>query len=82
MAANYWEQVMETVNAIQSCFERGSKSASLQKKEESRSGVTKESSDLVWYILRTHYHWPLFEAVRLWPVARTLKLIGWPKSGL
>lgn len=60
---------MGTANTIQSYFERRSTGQLLYRKEESSSTGSKEPSVMGWYqILRAHYHWPLFQAIRyaLW----------------
>lgn len=59
---------MGTVHAIPSYFE-SSEAQLFHGKGGSRSRGTKQPSVLGWYqILRAHYHWPLFQAVRyaLW----------------
>jgi len=58
---------METVNEVQSIFAPRSEVRLVHKNEESES--MKRPSILGWYqILRLHYQWPLFEAIRyaLW----------------
>lgn len=60
---------MENVNTMQSYFEPSGESRLLYVEEESGAGDPKVPSVLGWYrILRSHYEWPLFQAIRyaLW----------------
>lgn len=60
---------METVSEVQTFFELQSEGRLVHSNEESEGGSTKRPSILGWYrILRAHYHWPLFQAIRfaLW----------------
>jgi hypothetical protein len=68
-AASLWEPVME--NTIEMQFSAGPSSESLfmPASESARSTSEERLSILQWYrILRAHYQWPLFEAIRfaLW----------------
>ena len=60
---------METVSEVQTFFELQSEVRLLHSDKESDGGSMKPPSILGWYrILRAHYHWPLFQAIRfaLW----------------
>lgn len=53
---------METVSEVQTFF-------AIHSDEEPKGGSMKQPSILGWYrMLRAHYHWPLFQAIRfaLW----------------
>ncbi len=60
---------METVNEVQSIFAARSEVRLVHRNEVSTSRSSERPSVLGWYrILRAHYQWPLFEAIRyaLW----------------
>lgn len=60
---------METVNTMQSYFEPSGESRLLYVVEQLGSEDLKVPSVIGWYrILRSHYEWPLFQAIRyaLW----------------
>lgn len=60
---------MENVNAVESIFEARSEVRLVHRNEVFTSRSTERPSVLGWYrILRAHYQWPLFEAIRyaLW----------------
>jgi hypothetical protein len=62
-----WEVVMEIVNEFQPFLEASDEVPLVHKNDN--SGRMKRPSVLGWYrILRAHYQWPLFEAIRyaLW----------------
>jgi len=58
---------MENANAIQSS--PATKGRQVETSDNATANTTKRPSILRWYrILRVHYHWPLFQAIRyaLW----------------
>jgi len=60
---------MENTFEIQFNLDAGSKGQSAATNDVATAKTMKQLSILKWYrILRVHYHWPLFEAVRyaLW----------------
>lgn len=60
---------MEAISEVQTFLELQSEGRLVHSDEESNGGNMKPPSILGWYrILRAHYHWPLFQAIRyaLW----------------
>jgi len=60
---------METINEVQSFLGPSSEARLVHRNEGSQSREVDRPSALGWYrILRVHYQWPLFEAIRfaLW----------------
>ncbi len=60
---------MENISVIQSVSQSRPKYRSHQETNSMRRATTEAPSILGWYrILRVHYHWPLFQAIRyaLW----------------
>jgi hypothetical protein len=60
---------MENAIGIQSSLHTGSEDRPVGRNKLTRSKTVEQLSMLDWYrVLRVHYHWPLFQAIRfaLW----------------